>query len=195
MRNRRIVCFLMGIWIGVSGMLALNVYRNFDSVETVLKSPPEQAGRVIKILGPNARMLLRYAAGVETSDTFEVWEDLQFALAFLIMGLLFLSSSTRALSVVPLVMTLLLVFLHFKITPELAWLGRSIEFVPLIEPTALEQFWKLHRIYGILEIVKFVLGLGLTVFLVLQSSTKVVRRRYRHEPATASELNRHATPR
>src|SRR5438874_8645290 len=67
MRYRRIVCFLMGSWIGVSAMLALAVYRNFDAVETILKSPPEleQTQRIFTMLGSeNARMLLRYTAGV-----------------------------------------------------------------------------------------------------------------------------------
>lgn len=186
----------MGIWIGVSAMLAFNVYRNFDVVETVLNSPPEQAGRILKVLGPdNGRMLLRYTAGVENSSTFEVWEDIQLALGLLIVVVMFLSSSTRILSVVPLVMTLLVVFLHVKITPDLAWLGRSLEYTPLVESIPREQFWKLHRIYGILETVKCLLGLGLTVFLVMQSSAKVVRRRHRHEAPTAAEYNRHATSR
>jgi len=184
----------MGIWIGVSAMLAFNVYRNFDAVEAVLKSPPDQAGTILKILGPdNARMLLRYTAGIENSDTFEAWEDIQLGLGLLIMTVLVLGSSTRMLSVVPLVMTLVVVFLHLKITPELAWLGRSLEFTALIETVTREQFWRLHRIYAILETVKCLLGLGLTVFLVMQSSTKVVRRRHRHEPAEATEFNRHAT--
>lgn len=194
MRNRRVVCFLMGIWIGVSAMLALNVYRNFDAVEAIVKAPPEQA-RIFKIIGPdNARALLRYTAGVENADTFEVWEDIQFGLGILIMAVLFLASSTRILSVFPLVMTLLLVFMHLKITPELAWLGRTIEFAPLAETVTRDQFWRLHRIYGILEIVKCMLGMGLTVFLVMQRSAKVVRRRHRREPETAGEFNREATP-
>lgn len=195
MRNRRIVCFLMGIWIGVSAMLAFNVYRNFDAVDAVLKSPPEQADRIFKGLGPdNARMLLRYTAGLENANTYESWEDVQLVLGLLIVAVMFLSSSTRALSAVPLVMTLLVVFLHAKITTDLAWLGRSLEFAPLAPGfVTRDQFWKLHRIYEILEVVKCLLGVGLTIFLVTQSSTKVVRRRHRREPVTAEEFSRQPT--
>jgi len=178
-------------------MLACEVYRNFDAVDAVLKSPPEQAERILRVLGPdNARMLLRYTVGVENSNTYEAWEDIQFVLGIVIVGVMFLSSSTRTLSVVPLVMTLLVVFLHAKITTDLAWLGRSLEFTP---PAAgfvtRDQFWRLHRIYEILEVVKCILGLGLMVFLVMQSSTKVVRRRHRHEPAAAEALSRQPTSR
>lgn len=194
MRYRRVVCFLLGVWLGVSAMLAYGVYRNFDAVESMLKSPPDHVNRISQMVGQdNIRMLLRYAAGVENADTFETWENIQFGLGLLVAVVLFLSSTTRALAVVPLIMLLLLVFLHFKITPELAWLGRTLEFLPLADGAVTrEHFWNVHRIYGILEIVKCVMGLGLLVFLVQQGSTKVVRRRHRAEGSTP-ELDRHVT--
>jgi len=171
----------MGVWLGVSAMLAFNVYRNFGAVDSVLTSPPEQADKVLKVLGPeNARMLLRYAAGVENGNTFEVWENLQIGLGVLVAMVLFSSSSMRLLSMVPLLMVALVVFLHWKITPELEWLGRSIEFKPLEEALPAGHFWTLHRIYAILDTVKCLLGVALTVLLVAQGGTKVVRRRHHH---------------
>src|ERR1700681_2708404 len=99
MRYRRIICFLLGIWVGVSAMLALASYQNFNTVETVLKDPPEQASRIFKTLGPSdARMLLRYTAGREHTGTFEIWEEIQFAIGLLLMAMLFLEASTRMLS-------------------------------------------------------------------------------------------------
>lgn len=197
MRFRRIVCFLMGTWIGVSAMFALDVYRKFDAIDVVLKSPPEQEGEMFKLLGTDkARMLLRYTAGAETSSTFEVWENIQFALGLLIALVLFVASSTRVLSVAPLVMTVLVMFLHFKITPELAWLGRSLEFTRSAEDfVARDQFWKLHRIYAILEILKCLLGLGLTVFLVMQRGAKVARRRHDHGSEWPASVSQHGAPR
>ena len=194
MRNRRIICFLMGTWIGVSAMLALSIYRNFDAVDAALKSPPEQAGRILRALGPDsARMLLRYTAGIENSEIFDTWEDIQAALGLLIAVVMFLSPSTRVLSVVPLVMTLLVLFLHLRINPDLTWLGRSLEFTPLaVDSPQREQFWRLHRIYAILESVKCLLGLGVTAILVMQGSTKVVKRRRRHEPAEGDLSHRAA---
>lgn len=187
----------MGVWLGVSGMLALSAYGQFGAVETVLKSPPEQASRIIRLMEvDNARMLLRYAAGVVNANTFEIWEDIQFALGLLIVMVMFLGTSTRVLAAVPLVMTLLVLFVHWKITPELAWLGRSLEFSPpTFDAEARRQFWRLHRIYGILDTVKCLLGLGLTVFVMLQKSAKVVRRRHHHEHGLEGAMNRQATSR
>lgn len=197
MRYRRIVCFLLGAWIGVSAMLALDAYRRFEAVDAVLKSPPEQAVKILKILGPdNARRLLRYTAGVQNSGTFETWETIQLALGVLITLVLFLGSSTRMLSVAPLLMTLLVAFLHFKITPELIWLGRSLEFsAGPDEALPREQFWRLHYIYAILETVKCIIGFGAAVFLFAQGGTKVVRRRRHHEGEPLAEFNRHAASR
>ena len=198
MRNRRIVCFLMGSWIGVSLMLAVAAYRSFDAVDGVLKSPPEEAGQILKALGPaNARMLLRYTTGVETADTFEIWEYIQLALGLIITVVMFLAPSTRALSAVPLLMALLVLFLQSKITPELTWLGRSLAFTShAIDSPPRNQFVRLHRIYGILEAVKCLLGLGLTIVLVMQrTSTKVVRRKHNHEAAAETGFNPHTASR
>jgi len=63
-------------------------------------------------------------------------------------------------------MVILTIFQHFKITPELVWQGRSIDFVPVMaDPTARQQFFRLHAIYGVIEAVKLLLmvaiGIGL----------------------------------
>src|ERR1051326_6643144 len=96
MRYRRFVCFLLGIWIGVSAMLALAVYQNFNTVDDILRTPPQQASTILKALGTDdARKLLRYTAGMENVNTFETWEDFQFALGLLVSAILFLESPTR----------------------------------------------------------------------------------------------------
>ena len=174
-------------------MLAYGAYRNFDAVEAMMKSPPEQVNRIYHMVGQdNIRMVLRYAAGMINADTFEAWENIQFGLGLLVAVVLFLSSTTRVLAAVPLIMLLLVVFLHFKITPELAWVGRTLEFLPMAEGAVTrEHFWNVHRIYAILETVKCLMGLGLAIFLVQQGSTRVVRRRHRSE-GSAPELDRHA---
>jgi hypothetical protein len=63
-------------------------------------------------------------------------------------------------------MLILTVFQHFKITPELVWQGRSIDFVPVAgDPAARQQFGRLHAAYGMIEVVKLllliVIGIGL----------------------------------
>src|SRR5438552_14965323 len=123
MRYRRIVFFLLGMWIGVSAMLAFTEYLDFGTVDAILKTPPELGHKPFSLTGPdNARALLRYAAGAQNVNRFTAWEYVQFALGIWIAATLFVGASTRIVAVVPLTMTLLVVFLHFRITPELTWL-------------------------------------------------------------------------
>lgn len=189
MRSRRIICFLLGIWVGVSALLTLASYQSFNTVETVLKEPPDQASRIFKTLGPSdALMLLRYTAGREHIGTFETWEDIQFAIGLLLMAMLFLEGATRMLSPVPLGMILIVTFMHFKITPELGWLNHIYAFgSTTAESQTRAQFWRLHAVYGTLDVLKDVLGLGLVIFLSSQHSTKQVRRSRRRGPVDRLE--------
>jgi hypothetical protein len=192
MRYRRIVFFLLGTWIGVSAMLAFTVYLDFDTVDAILKSPPELGHKLFSQTGPeSARALLRYAAGAQNVTRFTAWEYVQFALGIWIAATLFIGASTRIVAVVPLTMTLLVVFLHFQITPELAWLSRAVEFIPWTHDTlARGQFWKLHKVYEVVEIVKVTLGLGLAVFLLRLDGRRVRRRRQASEEEVLAELRR-----
>jgi len=192
MRYRRIICFLLGIWVGVSAMLALAAYQNFNTVEAVLKEPPEQGSRIFKALGPSdARMLLRYTASREHTSTFETWEEIQFGIGLLLIAMLFLETSTRMLSPVPLGMILIVAFMHFKITPELGWLHHIYAFLPTTaEAQTRGQFWRLHAVYGTLDVLKDALGLGLVIFLFSQQSTKQVRRSRRRNTDRLEETVR-----
>jgi hypothetical protein len=122
-------------------------------------------------------MLLRYTAGREHTGAFETWEDIQFGIGLLLAAMLFLEASTRMLSPVPLGMILIVAFMHFKITPELGWLHHMYAFLPsTAESQTRGQFWRLHAVYGTLDALKDVLGLGLVIFLCSQQSTRQVRR-------------------
>jgi hypothetical protein len=179
MRYRRIVFFLLGTWIGVSAMLAFAVYLDFVTVDAILKAPPELGHKLFSQTGPDTtRALLRYAASAENVSRFTAWEYAQFALGIWIAATLFVGASTRIVAVVPLTMTLLVAFLHFQITPELAWLSRAVEFIPWThDALARGQFWKLHKVYEVVEIVKVTLGLGLAAFLYVRMDYRRSRRR------------------
>lgn len=181
MRYRRTVCFLLGVWTGVSAMLSFNAFQNFDTVDEILKAPPEQGSRIFNQLGPeNSRALLRYMAGKENVNTFQTWEQIQFAIGFAATLLLFLGSTTRLFALVPAVMLLLVGFLHFWIWPEMAWLDHLFAFGNSGSGAQVQDhFWKLHGIYLTVEAAKDVLGLALAAFLCLQQTT---RRRSRRLP-------------
>lgn len=183
MRYRRVICFFLGAWIGVSLILALGTYENFYTVGVVLKTPPPPLKDALKLLGPeNGRALLRYTAGLENVTTYQDWENLQFLLGAGVALMLFLERSTRLLSIAAAAMLLIVLFLHLKIAPDMAFLAASVEFLPAGPQGGVrQQFWNLHRMYSILDAIKCLIGLAIAIFLFTQSTTYVRRRSHRHD--------------
>jgi hypothetical protein len=167
MHHSRIAAFLLGAWLLGSLFLAFVATRNFKTVDEVLKSPPPEASKMIQTLGGNnAPQLLRYLAGEENRGFFEAWEVAQLALGTALTAFLLFGVEKRLLAGVSGAMLILTLFQHLKITPEMIWLGRSIDFLPsTAESQARDQFWKLHGIYAGIEVVKMLLAVGIAGLL------------------------------
>jgi hypothetical protein len=163
MHYSRISAFLLGGLLVGSLFMAFVATGNFQTASEILKSPPPQVQKMIIRLGDeNARLLLRYQAGEENRLFFESWETAQLVLGVSLAGLLILWDKRRLLAGFAGAMVILTVFQHFKITPELIWQGRSIDFVPVTaDPTARQQFFRLHAAYGVIEVVKLLLMIAI----------------------------------
>src|SRR5260370_5331977 len=99
MQCNGISAFLLGALLAGSLFMAFVATENFQTVSEILKSPPPQAEKMIKVLGDeNARHLLRYLAGEENRLFFETWETAQLVLGLLLAALLFLIGIRRFLS-------------------------------------------------------------------------------------------------
>jgi hypothetical protein len=98
---------------------------------------------------------------------FEGWGLLQPPLAVLVMLLAWRSGSARAIVAAAALMLLITVFLQLYVVPETVRLGRLLDFVPR-EPPPPEAapFWRLHHTYTGLDMLKFVLGLGIAFWEV-----------------------------
>ena len=170
MHYSRISAFLLGALLTGSLFMAFVATGNFQTVSEILKSPPPQADKMIKVLGDeNARLLLRYLAGEENRLFFQTWEIAELVLG-LLLAVLFLAGNKRLLAGLAGAIVILTVFQHFKITPEWVWQGRAIDFVPATgDPTARQQFFKLHAAYGVIEAVKLLLIIGIGIGLFPRS--------------------------
>jgi hypothetical protein len=180
MRIRRLVCFLLGVWVGISLILALNAYLTFSAIDEVMRTKPGLWGA--SVFGPDHfRVMLRYTAGVGIANMFDTWELIQIGIGLTAAALLFLESSTRMLSSIPSAMTLLVVFLHVRITPDLAWLHRLYAFQTWTGGMiSRNQFWRLHAIYELVDLVKCLFGIVLVLFLFIGQTARHVRRRRHH---------------
>ena len=171
---------MLGAWIGTSLILALNVYLNFSAIDEMMKN---QAGHWGSInIGPeHFRAIVIYLAGIENVKTYDTWEQIQIAIGLVVTALLFLEMTTRKLSAVPGVMTFLVLFLHFRVTPDLAWLHGLFAFKEWYEPSIpRNQFWRMHAVYESIDLIKCVMGVVVVGFVLSGQTTRHVRRRRHH---------------
>src|SRR6202167_4607417 len=154
----RIAAFLTGCLILGSLFMIFVATQNFGTVDRVLAAPPHEATQMFQTLGPeNTRLLLRYLAGEENRLYFTSWELAQIALGALLTAVLLLAIKSRLLAGLAGAMLILVLFQHFRVTPEMIALGRLVDFGGGSASAAYSQFWRLHGLYGVLEVVKLVL--------------------------------------
>lgn len=158
MHQHRIAAFLLGCLILGSVFMIFVATQNFGAVDKVLAAPPQQAAQMFQTLGSeNARLLLRYLAGEENRLFFVSWELVQLVLSVLLTAVLLLGIKSRLLAGITGAMLIVALFQHFRVTPEMIALGRLIDFGAGSGSAAYNQFWRLHGLYGVLEVVKLVL--------------------------------------
>lgn len=158
MHWHRLAAFLLGCLILGSAFMIFVATQNFGTVDRVLAAPPQQAKQMFQTLGDgNARLLLRYLAGEENRLFFQSWELAQIVLGALLTGVLLLAIKSRLLAGLTGVMLIVASFQHFRVTPEMIALGRLIEFGAGTGSAAYNQFWRLHGLYGVLEVAKLAL--------------------------------------
>ena len=191
MRHRRVALLLVGMWMGASLFVAFAVTRNLANVDDFLQTPPQGADPVIRAITPdNARMMLQHLVNEETGSYRENWEVAQVGLFTVLAGLLFLDSTTRKFASFPAGLCLLVLFEHFRVTPEIIWLSRQVAFAAqLAETGARKQLSVMERIYELVEISKFCIATILGVLLVTRGAV----RRHRHRHHDLDSLGEHAT--
>jgi len=178
MHYTRIAAFFVGAWLLGSVFQAFVATRNFRVVDSMLRTPPAEATNMLQKLGPDeSRQLLRYVAGEENREMFEIWEVAQLAIGAALTALLLFGVEKRLLAGLAGAMLALTLFQHLKITPDLVALGRLLDFRPAnAEPQMHHQFWRLHGIYGGIEVAKMLLALTISGFLFAMRSRRSTRR-------------------
>lgn len=166
MHRHRIAAFLAGCLILGSSFMIYVATQNFQTVDRLLATPPPEAAQMFQTLGPeNARLLLRHLAGEENRLFFVSWEWAQIVLGALLTAVLLAAVKNRLLAGLAGAMVILALFQRFRVTPEMIAVGRVIDFGAGAGSDAYSQFWRLHGLYGALEVVK--LGLLIVVAALL----------------------------
>lgn len=160
MHTRRVVTFLLGIWMGCSLLLGFLTLENFRSPNLVLSSPPPAAGKIMEKLGPDeARLLLRYLAMEQSRSYLAIWEDAEIGIGILLVLLFVLSSQTRIFPIAMAgAMLILVLFQHFGILPEIIYQGREADFPPGSGSFEVQaRVWTLGQIYVSAEAAKLLI--------------------------------------
>jgi hypothetical protein len=172
MHFRRLVCLLLGAWLAGSAMMALVATQNFRTVDRLLLDPNPAISQELRTMGHDvARMLLRWEAGEQNRILFEIWETAQLALGMAVFFVLLFGSTESKYSLfMSLAMLVIVIVERFLLTPMIVSLGRLIDFVP---PSAHSveriKFTVLHSGYAGTEVLKFLIGLILSVKLMIRS--------------------------
>jgi hypothetical protein len=175
-RWSRISAFLAGCLILGSLFMIFVATENFGTVDRVLASPPPQAAQMFQTLGPdNARLLLRYLAGEENRLFFTSWELAQIALGALLTAAVLLALKNRLMAGLCGAALIVGLFQHFRVTPEMIAIGRLIDFGAGTGSVAYNQFWRLHGLYGVLEIAKLALWIVAAAMLLFTRRAKTTR--------------------
>jgi hypothetical protein len=167
MHYHRIAAFLSGCLILGSAFMIFVATQNFQTVDRVLAAPPAEAAQMFQALGPgNSRLLLRYLAGEENRLFFDTWELAQIALGIVLTAVLLFVIRSGLLAGLAGGMVIVALFQHFRVTPEMISLGRLIDFGAGAGSAAYSQFWRLHGLYGVLEVAKLILSIVVAAFLL-----------------------------
>jgi len=167
MNTRRIVCTLLGIWIGASLFMAAVAAFSFRLVNEMVLNPAPELAPYIKVLGSEKlRLLARHQAAEFNRTLFEGWGLLQIFLGLIIFGiLLFGTKEGKLILGLSLFMVLLTSGMHLLVTPSIVGYGRSLDFLgPEKEPEMRNRVQAFHNAYSTLEGVKLLCG---TILLVI----------------------------
>jgi hypothetical protein len=175
MQYRRIVCLILGAWLGGGLIMAWFGARSFQIPGAVMNQSNPGFVLQTKPLGPaTTRAILRHEVAEQNRWLFQSWENLQIGIGvFLFSYLLFGTMEGKFTLLQALLMVVLVGVQRIGLSPAMGSLGGSLDYMPADTVTAERaKFWMLHSAYVGMELAK--LGLGIIVCaLVLRRSRSV----------------------
>ncbi len=183
MHSRRLSSLLLGAWLGCSLFMGAVAILSFRSARTLLEEAPPQMRVLTEKAGGQEAMtqILRYEVAEQNRQLFEIWEIFQIVMGLFLFGfLLFGTAEGKMPLVLCLAMVLVVVAMHFLVTPHIVGLGREIDFQPAdARPLIRSQLQARHAVYSALELVKLLLGAVLGGLLVWPQTRKRQDRKIR----------------
>lgn len=179
MHTRRLISFLVGIWICGSLFMMWIVNQNTEGVSRLLVAQPQKMQQIIFTLTESEkRNLFLYAGNELTRYYANDWEWIQLFLGVAIVAILISARQSKQFIIVACLMVVCVLATHFLLTPQLIGLGRNLDFGPPDQFAAeRRQHASIWNLYIGLDLVKLALGLGLTAQLLKRGPDEKRRRR------------------
>jgi hypothetical protein len=174
---RRFACFLLGLWLGGGLFMDMVATQNFRSVDRLLERPAVPAALQLAKLGPDAaRVFLRHQVSEQNRWYFETWGLIETGIgAAVLLVMLFGSTEKNVSLLLCLLMLLIAIVQRFALTPQMVFLGRIIDWIPVDQPSPeRSRFWLLHNAFAGLDLLNWLLGLVLMGKLVFRRRRRSV---------------------
>ena len=175
MHYRRIVCLILGLWMGGGLVMAWFGARGFQTVERVMNQSNPGFALQTKPLGPSVtRTVLRHAVAEQNRWLFQSWESMQIVIGVFLFGyLLFGTMEGKFTLLLALLMLIVVAVQRIGLSPAMATLGGGLDYLPGDSvATERARFWMLHGAYIALELTKLSLGI-IVCALVLRRAHSV----------------------
>jgi len=154
----RLLLLVAGFWLGMLAASWVMATVNFRTVDRVLgpEARPEMAGRLAALAAEDRRVVLRHLVSEINRTMFRAWALAQLALGALAVGAAWrVAGGPRLLTGAAL---LLVVAQLAVLTPAIASVGRSIDFLPRpLPPDVGRRFGALHAAYVGADFAKAIL--------------------------------------
>jgi len=172
MRSRRLACLILGLWLGGGLLMAWVTAESSRSVDRLLSQPNPLAAVETRNAGrAPITELMRYQAAELSRAYRETWEWAQLCLgAFFFFFLLFGTTQGKASLALALLLFLVVAAQRLLLTPQIAAMGRSLDFAASAASVDRNQLRVLRYGYTLTELAKLMLGLTLAGLLTWQRS-------------------------
>jgi len=163
-RSQTMAAALLGMWLGWTLFMFFVAGVSFSTAERILRNPNPPFSHATQALSTEGtRSLFRYFAAELNRRVFAAYGWGEIVLGTVLLWILNLQNPRDAVSLALAGALLsIAVTLGLIVTPQIAELGRTLDFIPRNPPPpGFAQFRSLHRSYAILETTKFVLGMAL----------------------------------
>jgi hypothetical protein len=162
------------MWLSANIFVVIAASANTWMADTILAAPDPPLAKVVKQLGyDTVRQVMRQESAEVSRFLFFGWGWVELAIALVVLGMLLSLKSgpvQLASGVLALLMTLAM---HFLLTPQIASLGRVLDFVPaggmIAERSRLDS---MIGLYNVSRALVMVLSAGLFVAFLRRNRSR-----------------------